>query len=144
MRPMIKAVAVVFMLAIAFGLTTTARAEEHKGGDAKMPENYKDAVAAIEHHTATVDKAIKDGKLDTLHKHGEEIKTLANMLPKLASKEGSGVAAADVKEINLTSKKLAATYEPLDEAGDAGKKEESLKVYNEIVALTAILKKFVK
>ena len=150
MRHMMNLFGTVLIVVLALGWTNSARAEDdeskfhNKDGSMKMPENYKDAVAAIEHHTAAVDKAIKDGKLDTLHKHGEEIKMLANMLPKLASKEGSGVAAADVKEINLTSKKLAATYEPLDEAGDAGKKEESLKVYNEIVALVATLKKFVK
>ena len=141
MRTTRKAVGALLVMMLSFGLLHTAQAEEPA---AKMPEKYSDAVAAIEHHTEAIDKAIKDGKLDTLHKHGEEIKMLAQMLPKLAMKDGSGVAATDVKDINLTSKKLAATYEPLDEAGDAGKKEESQKVYGEIVTLVATLKKYVK
>jgi hypothetical protein len=136
-----KTVGALLVMMLSFGLLHKAQAEEHS---MKMPEKYSEAIAALEHHTEAVDKAIKDGKLDTLHKHGEEIKMLAQMLPKLSMKEGSGVAETDVKDINLTSKKLAATYEPLDEAGDAGKKEESKKVYDEIVTLVATLKKYVK
>ena len=149
MKSMMNVLGAALIAALTFGWTHSTRAEEdpkfhNKDGSMKMPENYADAVAAIEHHTETIQKAIKDGKLDTLHKHGEEVKMLAQMLPKLASKPDSKVAEGDVKEINLTSKKLAATYEPLDEAGDAGKKEASQKVCDEIVALTAVLKKFVK
>ena len=149
MNSMMNVFGAVLIAVLAFGWMHSAGAEEdpkfhNKDGSMKMPENYADAVAGIEHHTETIQKAIKDGKLDTLHKHGEEVKMLAQMLPKLASKPDSKVAEGDVKEINLTSKKLAATYEPLDEAGDAGKKEESQKVYGEIVTLVAALKKFVK
>lgn len=149
MKPMMNVFGAVLVAALAFGWTHSIRAEEdpkfhNKDGSMKMPENYADAVAGIEHHTETIQKAIKDGKLDTLHKHGEEVKMLALMLAKLASKPDSKVAEGDIKEINLTAKKLAATYEPLDEAGDAGKKAESQKVCDEIVALTAVLKKFVK
>jgi hypothetical protein len=141
MKPMMNVFGAVLLAALSFGLLHSAQAEEPAS---KMPEKYSEAIAALEHHTEAIDKAIKDGKLDTLHKHGEEIKMLAQMLPKLAMKEGSGVAETDVKDVNLTSKKLAATYDPLDEAGDAGKKEESKKVYDEIVTLVATLKKYVK
>ncbi len=148
MKPMMKVFGAVLVVALAFSWARSAGAEEDKfhkkDGSMKMPENYADAVAAIEHHTEAIQMAIKDGKLDTLHKHGEEVKTLALMLAKLASKEDSGVAQTDIKEINLTSKALAAKYEPLDEAGDAGKKVESQKVYDEMLPLIATLKKFAK
>lgn len=137
MKTMMSAIGMMAML--TFGIVQSCAAE-----DAKMPETYSAAVKAIEQNSEGIAKAIKDGKLDTLHKYGEEIKMLAQMLPKLASKTDSGVVETDVKEINLTSKALAAKYEPLDEAGDAGKKVESQKVYDEMLPLIATVKKFAK
>ena len=147
MKTMMSVIGMMAMLMLTVGIVQNCAAEEHehgKKGEMKMPETYAAAVKEIQHHSEAIDKAIKDGKLDTLHTHGEEVKMLALMLPKLASKADSGVAQTDIKEINLTSKALAAKYEPLDEAGDAGKKAESQKVYDEMLPLIATLKKFAK
>ena len=133
-----NAVGALLVMMLSFGLSHTAQAEEPA---AKMPEKYSDAIAAIEQHTAAIDTAIKGGKLDTLHKFGDEIKMLAQMLPMLAVKSDSGVTSADVKVIKPTSKKLGDAIEPLYEAGDAGKKEEAQKAFGEIVTLVAALKK---
>lgn len=146
MKTMMRAIGTVSVLMLAFGFVQRCAAEEHehKKGDAKVPETYAAAIKEIQHHSEAIDAAIKGGKLDTLHTHGEVIKTIALQLAKLASKADSGVAQTDIKEINLTSKALAAKYEPLDEAGDAGKKAESQKVYDEMLPLIVTLKKFVK
>jgi hypothetical protein len=138
MRNTSHAVGTLLVMLITFGLLHTAQAEEPA---AKMPEKYSDAIAAIEYHSEAIDKAIKGGKLDTLHKFGDEIKMLAQMLPMLAAKSDSGVPEAGVKAIKPTSKKLADAVEPLYEAGDAGKKDEAQKAYSEIVTLVAALKK---
>lgn len=135
---------------LLIALSGALHAEDHHDGGKKdgkeeaVPDTYSKAIAEIEEHRDNIAKLIETGKLDGLHKEGEVIKKIAQSLAKLASKEDSGVAKSDIKEVNVTAKALAATYEPLDEAGDAGKKEESKKVYDEIVKHTATLKKFAK
>lgn len=122
-------------------------AEEH-GGEKKeeivIPDNFADAVGVIEKKRDEIAKLIEDGKLEKLHEVGEVIKKVAESLAKLASKEGSGVAKADLKAINLAAKDLASKYGPLDEAGDNGKKEDAKKVLDEMTPLIETLKKFVK
>lgn len=139
----------LLMFFCALGVMQKGNAAEHeheheKGGSAKIPDTYSKAVNAIEHHGEAIAKLIATGKLADLHHEGESLKKIAEQLPRLASKEDSGIAKSDIREINLTSKELAAKYGPLDEAGDAGKKEESQKVYNEMVPLIEKLKKFSK
>lgn len=131
----------------ALALAGTVRAEEHDGGkkeEVKVPDTYSDAIAMIEQKRDSIAKLIEAGKLADLHKEGEVIKTIAESLVKLAAQDDSGVAKADLKEINLTAKALAAQYEPLDEAGDNGKKDEAKKVFDEMVKLIETLKKYVK
>ena len=150
-----KVLAGLALPALVFALNAAARSEEHHGGEkeephggkkeeVKIPDTYAEAVSAIEQRRDALAKLLESGKLAGLHKEGEVIKKIAQSLAKLAAKEDSGVAKADLKDVNLTAKALAAQYEPLDEAGDAGKKEESKKVYDEMVKLIDTLKKYVK
>ena len=140
-----------------FGLALMgeARSEEHHGEknegahggkkeEVKIPETFADAMATIENKRDAIANLIATGKLDKLHVEGEVIKKIADSLAKLASKEDSGVAKADLREVNLAAKALAATYGPLDEAGDDGKKEEAQKVFDEMKKLIETLKKFTK
>jgi len=150
MKSRIGAVSVL-MFFCALGVMQNVNAVEHahehehgKGGSAKIPETYSKAMDAIAHHGESISKLIATGKLADLHHEGESLKKIAEQLPRLASKEDSGIAKSDIREINLTSKELAAKYGPLDEAGDAGKKDESKKVYDEMVPLIEKLKKFAK
>lgn len=131
-------------------------AEEHHGGDekghhhggareeVKVPDNYAEAVGAIEKQRDACTKLIENGKLEDLHKEGAVIKKIAESLAKLASKEDSGVVKADIKEINLTAKDLASKYALLDEAGDNGKMDEAKKVLEEMSRLIETLKKHAK
>ena len=138
---------VVPIFTLAFlGAAFAEEKEEHGGKkeEVKIPDNYSDAVAAIEGKRDSITKLIEAGKLADLHKEGEVIKKIAESLAKLASKDDSGIAKSDIKEINLTAKALAATYNPLDEAGDNGKKDEAKKVFDEMVKLIDTLKKFAK
>lgn len=120
---------------------TPAKVEKE---EIKVPPTFSEAIAAVVERRDNIAKQIESGKLDGLHKEGEVIKKIAESLVKLASNKDSGVAKADIREINLTAKALAAQYEPLDEAGDSGKKEESQKVFDKMVKLIETLSKFVK
>ena len=85
------------------------------------PTTYKDAVAQIEaaHHELAA--IVKDGDLSKAHMAAEKISKAAALLPDLATK--GGMAAADVKEVNLASKDLQALFDEVDAAGDAGKRD---------------------
>lgn len=147
---------VVLLVPIAaLVLNGTVRAEGHHGEEGKehaggkkeeiqIPDTFADAVGVIEKKRDEIAKLIEEGKLEKLHEEGEVIKKVAESLAKLASKEGSGVAKADLKEVNLAAKDLASKYGPLDEAGDNGKREEAKKVLDEMSPLIETLKKFVK
>lgn len=144
-KAILVALGIVVLAAMSTGRISAADHDEHAAGkDEPIPDTYTKAIAEIEEHRDNAAKLIEQGKLDGLHKEGEVIKKIAEALPKLASKDGSGVAKDDIKEINLTSKALAAKYEPLDAAGDAGKKDESKKIFDDMVKLIATLKKFAK
>ena len=145
-RFQIAAAMLISILAITLSGTIHAEEHEHKKKDEKhaMPENYSDAITALETHRDHITKLIETGKLDDVHHEAENIKKIAESLAKLASKDESGVAKTDIKEINLTSKSLAAKFDPIDKAGDAGNKAETQKVFDEMVALIATLKKFAK
>ena len=119
-------------------------AEEHEHGkkdDHPLPTSYAEAMKALDEHTGHIAKLMESGKLDDVHHEAANIQKIAQSLAKLASKDGSGVAQDHIRDVNLTSKKLAATFEPIDAAADAGKKDETQKVYDEIVSLIDTLKK---
>ncbi len=105
-------------------------------------DDYATALMAIHRHLAYVAMLIESGQLDDLHKAAEPIKTIAKTLAKLAFKDDSGVPKDDVREINLTAKALAETWEKIDEAGDSGDLDAAKKVYQEMVDLTHTLKQY--
>ena len=106
--------------------------------------SYSAAVTAIEKHRVHVGELIEHEKLLELHKAAKPIQLIAGKLNALALKEGSGVPRDKLKEVNLTSKALAATWEKIDTAGDSKNLAASKKVYQEIVDLIKTLKKHAK
>ena len=135
----------ILAIALSGVLHAEEKKDEHGKKDEaphKAPETYSEGVQQIEMHRDEIAELIKTAKLDDVHHHAEQIKKIAEKLAKLASKDDSGVAKTDIKEINLTAKALAAKFDPIDKAGDAGNKAETQKVFDEMVALIATLKKF--
>ncbi len=104
--------------------------------------SYSAAVAAINEHREHVGELIEHKELAELHKAAKPIQLIAEKLVGLALKEGSGVPKEKVEEINLASKALAATWEKIDEAGDADDLAGSKKVYGEMTDLIKTLTKF--
>jgi len=112
------------------------------GGRHESPKSYTEAIAEIDERLENIDRLIKARNLDTVHAEAQVIVDVANTLAQLALKPDSGVARESIKEINKTAKELAARFDPIDKAGDSGDEAGTRKVYAEMVALQATLRKF--
>ncbi len=107
-------------------------------GPAAAPEHYKDAVAKCETLSGEIGNLISTGKLSDVHTAAEEIKKLAEKMPEMAQKE---LEATVLKDVNTKAKELAGMFNEIDQAADAGKKDETQKLHTKMQALIAELKK---
>jgi hypothetical protein len=99
-----------------------------------VPTNYKDAIAKIEEHLKAIDGLIAANDLDKVHASAEKISHVCEGLPALAPKD-------DVAEVTKVSKEIIALFKEIDDAADAGKKAETIKVVEKYRAKLAVLKK---
>ena len=105
------------------------------------PQTYAHAVEAIHAQLEKIEKLIAAGGLDRVHAEAAVIRDIANGIGRLALKDGSGVPREAVREINLTAKDLAATFGPIDQAGDSGNLAGTRIIYDQMVALFETLEK---
>ncbi len=106
------------------------------------PQTYAHAVEAIHAQLEKIEKLIATGGLDRVHAEAAVIRDIANGIGRLALKGGSGVPREAVREINLTAKDLAATFDPIDQAGDSGNLAGAQIIYDQMVALFETLEKY--
>jgi len=112
-----------------------------EGGAVTVPADYAGAVAKCEELSNQIGSLITAGKLGDVHTAAADIKKIAEKLPELAQK---GLPADVLKDVNIKSKDLAGTFSEIDEAADAGKKEETIRVQERMKALIADLQKHAK
>lgn len=119
---------------------------EHHGEEVEFtePHNYAEAIHVIHEQLEKIEALMASGKLDQVHAEAAVIRDVANTLAKFALEKDSGVPQDAVKDINLTARKLAATFEPIDEAGDSGDLAGTRKVYDEMVELFESLEQYVE
>ena len=135
---------VAAMAPIATAQDRHDREQEHGEPEAfKMPTTYKTALGEIEHRLHEISELMESGKLDKVHAEAAVIRDVANEVGKLAAKKDSGIPRNAIREINLAAKELAATFDPIDEAGDSGDLTGTRKIYKEMVALFESLEKHV-
>lgn len=120
--------------------------DEHHGEEAEFtePHNYAEAIHVIHEQLEKIEALIDSDKLDDVHAEAAVIRDVANTLAKFALAKDSGVPQDAVKDINLTAKKLAATFEAIDEAGDSGNLAGTQKVYDEMYELFESLEQYVE
>ncbi len=106
------------------------------------PQTYAHAIEAIHAQLEKIEKLIATGGLDRVHAEAAVIRDIANGIGQLALKGGSGVPRDAVREINLTAKDLAATFGPIDQAGDSGNLAGTQIIYDQMVALFETLEKY--
>lgn len=132
----LKLVDLEFMAVVIFkinGETKNAKGFQYPPA---IPSNYKDAVAKIEEHLKSIDDLIKGNDLDKVHAVAEKISRVCGKLSKLAPKDSQG-------EVEKVCKEIIALFKEIDEAADAGKKSETVKVTEKYRAKIAELRKHV-
>jgi len=105
----------------------------------EAPTTLQDAAAKLETAHRDLAAIVKDGDLSKAHEAAERIKRLAEPLAELATK--AGLPAADVKEVNLASKELQSLFKDMDEAGDAGRRDDAKAVFAKYEKPLATVKK---
>jgi hypothetical protein len=94
----------------------------HDHAEAAPPATYAEAVARVRGLIEKMEASLAKGAVDPgLHEDAHQVDDLGRVLGRLALKADSGVAARDVKGINLAGKALARAADELHEAADAGK-----------------------
>lgn len=123
--------------------------DEHAEGDAHgeeveftEPQTYTEAIHVIHEQLEKISSLMESGALDRVHADAAVIRDVANTLAKFALQEDSGVPRDAVREINLAARDLAATFNPIDKAGDSGDLAGTQKVYDEMLKLFEALEKF--
>ena len=108
------------------------------GGTVTVPDHYGEAVHKCEELSGKIGGLISSGKLSDVHAVAADITKIAEKLPELAQKD---LKPEMLKEVNIKAKELAGMFDAIDEAADAGKKEETVKLHEKMKALIADLKK---
>lgn len=111
------------------------------GGAVEVPDHYADAVAKCEELSEKIADLIDDGKLDQVHAVAADIKKIAEKLADLAK---SDLPPGELRDVNVNARKLAGMFSAIDEAADAGKKDDTVRLHNEMKALIAALKTHAK
>ncbi len=93
----------------------------------ETPTSLAEAAAMIDAAHAELAAIVKDGDLSKAHVVADRLKAAGAALPDLAGK--AGLPAGDVKALTLAGKKLGLLFGDMDEAGDAGKRDEAAKVF---------------
>ena len=114
---------------------------ENEEAEFAMPTTYADAIKVIEAQVDKIQTLIATRELHRVHAEAAVIRDVARTLARLALDRDSGVPRSAIRTINLSAKDLAATFGPIDEAGDSGNLAGTRKVYDEMVALLEILER---
>lgn len=126
---------------IAFAQHDHGPGHEHKPLEFTMPTSYGAAVKEIKLRLHEIDHLMKTNKLADVHAQAEVIQKVGKQIGQLAIKPDSGVPKEAAKEVNIAGKDLAAKFDAIDKAADAGDAAGTKKVYDEMVVLTETLAK---
>ncbi len=127
-----------------------ARAQHsHAGGEHGkpvefvMPTDLKSAVREIDLRMHEISELITLRELEQVHAQADVIQKVGKVIGQLALKPESGVPKEAIKEINLAGKELAAKFDAIDKAADAGDAQGTRQVYAEMQKLVEVLHKYV-
>jgi len=101
-----------------------------------VPDNYEDAVARIEEHLETIQGLIDSGDLEKVHAIAEKISHVCEKLPDLAPHD-------EESEVGKICDTVIGLFNEIDAAADAGKKNETIEVFEKYRSQVAALKKHV-
>ena len=105
--------------------------EEH-GGKAlteesvPMPANFAAGVARLKELHQEINHLVESNKLDDVHHAAQEMGIVAKKMKTLASRDIPEAKRADAGRL---CNDIAGYFSPIDEAADAGKKDETMKIH---------------
>ncbi len=136
------------VMAVTLGLVIGGCGKDEHGnhghggsGSVHVPERYAEAVKACEALSAKIDSLIASGKLADVHGAADGIRQIAEKLPAIARKE---LPEQGQKEVDAKARALAALFTEIDEAADAGMKQDTIKVHGKMKELIAALRAHAK
>jgi hypothetical protein len=104
--------------------------------DVKMPESFAAGVARLNELHEKIEHLIEHNELSDVHRVAEEMAILARKMKTLAARD---IGEANRTEAGRLCNEIAAYFTPIDEAADAGKKEETIAVHNQMATTIARL-----
>lgn len=113
-----------------------------KPDDVKMPESFAAGVAQLTELHQKINQLIEHNELADVHRAAEEMAIVARKMKELASKD---IAEDSRTEAGRLCNEIASYFNPIDEAADAGKKDETIAIHHQmadtIAKLAALSKK---
>lgn len=105
--------------------------------DVKMPASFQAGVTRLEELHKKIGEEIDEGQLKHVHRLAEEMSLVAKKMKELAQKD---ILADKRVEAGRLCNEVAGTYQPIDEAADAGKKAETVALHKKMGEAIAKLK----
>lgn len=100
-----------------------------KPEDVKMPESFAAGVARLTELHQKINQLIEHNELADVHRAAEEMAIVARKMKELASKD---IAEDSRTEAGRLCNEIAGYFNPIDEAADAGKKDETVTIHHQM------------
>jgi len=110
------------------------QSDEHHGAalkpeDVKMPESFAAGVARLTELHQHIDHLIQHNELADVHRAAEEMAIVARKMKELAAHDIPEDARTEAGRL---CNEIAGYFSPIDEAADAGKKEETTAIHHQM------------
>lgn len=109
--------------------------------DVKLPTSFADGVARLKELHNQIDHLIEHGELGDVHHAAEEMAIVARKMKELAAQD---VAAEQRTDAGRLCNEVAGYFRPIDEAADAGKKQETTALHQQMAETIGKLEALIK
>jgi len=104
--------------------------DEHAGHTAELPTSFAAGVAQLNDLQEKIAHLIEHNELADVHRVAEEMAIVARKMKELAARDVSDDNRAEAGRL---CNEIAGYFHPIDEAADAGKKDETMAIHMKMV-----------
>jgi hypothetical protein len=109
--------------------------------DMKLPASFTAGVARLTELHKNIDHLIEHDELEDVHRTAEEMAIVARNMKELAAKDLAEDKRTDAGRL---CNEVAGFYKPIDEAADAGKKDETIAIHKQMATAIGRLEALMK
>jgi hypothetical protein len=109
--------------------------------DVKLPDSFAKGVARLTELHKKIDHLIEHNELADVHRVAEEMALVARKMKELAAKDLAEDKRTDAGRL---CNEVAGFYKPIDEAADAGKKDETIAIHKQMATAIGKLEALTK